>query len=420
MNYEELLELRQGENPRGVNTPIGTLARRQVDGQWRYELRLDSQFTEDSLFISALEQDEAATRLVNRPEQAKFSVERDSAGPYALLLPKGNYTTLEQYISEQPMALARKGYVEDTLQRLATLCDAVAKQGLHLVSMHPSLLLVRRKEGEVLALLHGSLYMGQGETTELMFGNIRDSIAPEVLGGSEPSDASDTYAMAWLAQWLYQSAEAPLGARAVLKKGLAIQPDKRPATPQTFVDNIRRRNGAAKQGLLLLAATLIAAAIVGFYFEMVPETEVVEFVKPNPVDSMAWVLEDTIFIPDDNLQPGQDTMDALMTPQERAWMKRYEKKAEEIFRKRYAKAADPILSSIYNDKSMASDQERFAATSLAGAERLDQLQKDLANEVGITDVRGQKLASDIIQEITKKKLEGLKGRASGATPGKEE
>ena len=92
MNYEELLELRQGENPRGVNTPIGTLARRQVDGQWRYELRLDSQFTEDPLFISALEQDEAATRLVNRPEQAKFSVERDSAGPYALLLPKGNYT----------------------------------------------------------------------------------------------------------------------------------------------------------------------------------------------------------------------------------------------------------------------------------------------------------------------------------------
>lgn len=420
MNYEEILEARQGEYPRGVNTPIGSLARRQIDGQWHYELRLDSQLTEDPAFMGALEKDEEATRYINRPEQAKFSIERDSAGPYALLLPKGNFTTLEQYISEQPMALARKGYVEDTLQRMATLSETVAKKGLHLVSMHPSLLLVRRKEGEVVAMIHGSLYMGLGETTDKVFGNIKESIAPEVLDGGEPNDVSDTYALAWLAQWLYQSAEAPIGAKKVLKQGLNAQPGKRPATPQAFIEKIGRRNGAAKQGLLLLAATIIAAFIIGIYFEMVPETEVVEFVKPNPVDTMAWVLEDTIFVPDDNLKPGQDTMAALMTPQERAMMKRYEKKAEEIFRKRYAKAAEPILGSIYSSKSMSSDQERFAATSLAGAQQLDQLEKELASEVGITDVRGQKLASEIIQEISKKKLDGLKGRASGATPKQEE
>lgn len=420
MNYEEILESRQGENPRGVHTPIGTLARRQVEGQWRYELRLDSLLTEDAHFIDALEKDEEAARLSNRPEQVKFSIERDSAGPYALLLPKGNYTTLEQYLNEQPMALAHKGYIETTLQRLSTLCKEASERGLHLVSMHPSLLLVRRKEGEVVALLHGSLYMNLGPTTERVFGSVKESIAPELFEGAKPDDTSDTYALAWLAQWLYQSAEVPMGADAVLNKALDPQPDKRPATPQKFIERIGRRNGMAKQGLLLLLATVIAAFIIGVYFEMVPKTEVVEFVKPNAVDSMAWVLEDTIFIPDDEIVPGQDSMATLMTPQERAMMKRYEMKAEEIFRKRYAKAADPILSTIYNKKSMASDQEKFAATSLAGAEELDRLQKELANEVGITDVRGQKLASEVIQEITKKKLEGLKGRASGATPGREE
>ena len=420
MNYEELLESRQGEHPRGVKTPIGSLARKQIDGQWRYEMRLDPQLAEDPLFVSALEKDEEATRLINRPEQAKFTIERDSAGPYALLLDKGNYTTLEQYISEQPMALARKGYVETTLQRMVTLCDTAAKQGLHMVSMHPSLLLVRRKEGEVLALLHGSLYVGQGETTERVFGSVKESIAPEVLDGAQPDAKSDTYALAWLAQWLYQSAEAPFGAKALLKKALSPQPDKRPDKPQTLVDGIGRRKEAAKQGVILLVATLIAAIAIGFYFEMVPETEVVEFVKPNGVDTMAWVLEDTIFIPDDNLKPGQDTMAALLTPQERAMMKRYEKKAEEIFRKRFAKAADPILSNIYSSKSMASDQEKFATISITGAEQLDQLEKDLANEVGITDVRGQKLASEVIQEISKKKLDGLKGQGSGTTSSKEE
>ena len=206
----------------------------------------------------------------------------------------------------------------------------------------------------------------------------------------------------------------------LIKKALSPQPDKRPDKPQTLVDGIGRRKEAAKQGVILLVATLIAAIAIGFYFEMVPETEVVEFVKPNAVDTMAWVLEDTIFIPDDNLKPGQDTMAALLTPQERAMMKRYEKKAEEIFRKRFAKAADPILSNIYSSKSMASDQEKFATISITGAEQLDQLEKDLANEVGITDVRGQKLASEVIQEISKKKLDGLKGQGSGTTSSKEE
>ena len=416
MNYEEIVEARQNENPMGVPMPIGTLSRRKEDGQWVQEIQLEPQLTDNPLFCEALLKDQQATALISNDRQLPFAVENDSAGPYALRLPKGNYTTLEQYLSDNPSALARQGYISDTLQRLADLSAVAARQSLFLLTMHPSMLLVHRKDGRVAGLLHGSCYAGYKEVSAHLFASVADSVAPEVMEGACPDAAADTYALAWLARWLYESASTPLGAKRVIAKALDPKPERRPATPQELMKRMGRRNSAARQGITLVAAVLVAAVVFGLYFELVPRTEKIEFVKPAAVDTMAYLLEDTIMVPEYIPDGKHDSTATLLTPQERAMMQRYEQKAEAIFRKRYAKEAERVLSGIYNSKMMASDQEKFAAASLACAAELDKLQKEMAAEVGITDVRGQKLASEVIDQVTKRKMDAMKGRSNNANP----
>ena len=101
-------------------------------------------------------------------------------------------------------------------------------------------------------------------------------------------------------------------------------------------------------------------------------------------------------------------------------MKQYNAKAEAIFRKQFSKAADAIISSVYNNESMNGEQTVFAAKVKQMTEQLGKKQEELASLTNLSSDRTQAIASEIIENITKKKMEAMDKDYIGLKPRLEE
>jgi hypothetical protein len=88
-------------------------------------------------------------------------------------------------------------------------------------------------------------------------------------------------------------------------------------------------------------------------------------------------------------------------------MREFQAKAEQIFRKQYTKAADLILSKIYNNERMNNSEKNFKASSKEVMEELVEKQKELASKSSLSDATTQRIASEIIEQLTEKKKKDL-------------
>ena len=88
-------------------------------------------------------------------------------------------------------------------------------------------------------------------------------------------------------------------------------------------------------------------------------------------------------------------------------MKEYQAKAEQIFRKQFTKEADRILSKVYNNKQMNLSEKDFMARSRSMTQELAKAEQDLAKQSSLGNERSQRIASEIIDQLTTKKMEAL-------------
>ena len=102
----------------------------------------------------------------------------------------------------------------------------------------------------------------------------------------------------------------------------------------------------------------------------------------------------------------QNKMRDTITADDRV-MKQYNAKAEAIFRKQFTKAAEAIISRVYNTESMNGDQKVFTAKTKQMTEDLAKKQEELAGLTDLSSDRTQAIASEIIENITRKKMEAM-------------
>ena len=161
-----------------------------------------------------------------------------------------------------------------------------------------------------------------------------------------------------------------------------------------------------------------------------PNTEPVEFVKPVEEPIPDDLFEDNM---EEYLGIGADAdsatiaeiiaqeklrNDSVSVDEKR--MRQYNAKAEAIFRKQFTKAADIIISRVYNTESMSGDQKVFAAKSKQMTEDLAKKQEELSQLTNLSSDRTQAIASEIIENITKKKMEAMDKDYLGLRPRQEE
>jgi hypothetical protein len=263
-------------------------------------------------------------------------------------------------------------------------------------------------------LCHGSFYAKLDQ--EVLYDGLEDYVAPEVLAGGEIDARADVYSLAKFVQWLYQSAGLPLEWRPIIRKATAQEPNRRYQSVRDFYQALVNRKQLRRSALVGFAAVAIALAIVGGYFYMLPQPEDVEYVKAveEPIpddlldeDNLLYGLgadADSATIA--NVVAKQMRMKDSLSVDEKE-MKEYQAKAEQIFRKQFTKEADRILSKVYNNKQMNLSEKDFMARSRTMTEELAKAEQELAKHSNLGNERSQRIASEIIDQLTTKKMEAL-------------
>jgi len=156
---------------------------------------------------------------------------------------------------------------------------------------------------------------------------------------------------------------------------------------------------------------------VGGYFYLLPSPDDIEYVKP---------VEEPI--PDDMLDEDGDLLFGIGADADSAAiaeavskqakindsvsvddrkLREYQAKAEAIFRKQFSRAADQILSRVYNNEKMNMSEKEFMVRSKAMTEELAKKEQELAKQADLGNERSQRIASEIIDQLTTKKMKEL-------------
>ena len=356
MNFEELIETRDARKTTKVRLPYGYFYKRLIDGKYSNFVEFHDEVADNIFFQKSVKEEYEALAGIDQKEQLHFMPNEGDDGIYAIAVEVGHYITVEQLLHDDPAIVARGEFIKTTLRDLMAFTSYLNEQGIYHVCFAPSNILLRKNDQAVRLLCHGSFYTKLDQ--DVLYDGVEEFVAPEVFNGGTIDSRTDVYSLGKFISYIYESSGLPLELKRVVEKATAENPEDRYDSVETMRKMIANLTKARRTGVTVVAAIAIALAVVGLFFYLLPSPEVVEYVKPvdEPIpDEM--VEED----PDMLLGIGADadsaTIAHIVELQKRrkdslgmspGKMREYNAKAEAIFRKQFTKAADAIISDVYN------------------------------------------------------------------------
>ena len=389
MNYEELLAARNEGKQHKMRQPVGGYYREQVDGKWRGMVDITPELNGNIAFSKGLQEECEKNKTLANNRQIHFTPVEENSEVRQLQLELGNYQTFEQLLADNPAIVAEKGFIDNLFNSLVDITEYLHQQGIRHVCYSPKTVFARKGDNSALLLSHGSFYLGMNDQREF-YGDDAEFVAPDV------------YSIGRFLQSLFDHADLPIAYRKAIKKAVSESPEDRFNTLTDMQKAITTVRSSIRSAVTFVAALVIALLCIGIYFELFPETEPVEFVKPAPRTATDDLL-------DDGFDPEElgVTSDGDSLVVDEATQRDFEAKAEQIFRKKYEKEADRILSTIYNKQYMNSSEKKFLAESETTINELMKVQSDLGSDAGLSPERSQLIATEIIERITNQKKKEL-------------
>lgn len=406
MNYEEMLAARNEGKAHKTNLPIGNYYREQTDGKWRGVVDVHVALRQNLVFSKALEAECEQNKVLNHAHQLHFTLVKEHGETKRLELAVGHFLTFEQLLKDNPAVVAGKDFLDNVLKDMVDITTYLHQQGIRHLCYSPRTVFVRKSDLAVMLLSHGSFYQ-QMTDQQAFYGDDAQYVAPEVLEGGIVDERSDVYGIGRFLQSLMGQSDLPIEYRSAVKKAVSELPDNRYDTPEDLQKAIMKRRSSIRSAVTTVLALVAALICVGIYFEMVPETNPVEFVKPAPREPIDDLLDDGI-TPEELGLGGSGATEEDAQPDKRD----YDAKAEEIFRKKYEKEADRILSKIYNNDYMSNSEKKFMSESESTIDELMKVQDELTAESGLSPERARVISSQIIERITEQKKKALGGTNS--------
>ena len=411
MNFEEMLEQREVKKTSKIRMPYGYFYKRLIDGKYSNFVQFHDELTEDIFFGHCVKAESDAVASIDHKTQLHFSTNGEDDGVFAIAVEVGNYQTLEQLLNDNPAIVARNEFMSATLKTLFNFTAFLNSKGIYHVCFAPSNILMRKTDNAVRLLCHGSFY--KKVDVDLLYEGVEDYIAPEVFDRGEIDARTDVYSLGKLISYLYNSAGMPFELKPVIKKATDADPDKRYASVEDFEAAINRAQTLKRTGLLGAAALAIALTIVGLFFYTLPSPDDMEYVKPieEPVpdemieedmDALLGIGADTDSATIAQIVKQQQHMkDSLGLSEGK--MREYKSKAEEIFRKQFTKAAEQIISKVYNKDQMNGSEKDFTLKAQKMTEELVAKKDEIKKSTAIGSDRAEAIADKIIEQLTEKK-----------------
>lgn len=401
MNYEELLKVQEGMTPHREELLFGGFLRRQTDGKFCYFVELRPELTDNLVFCEALKTEQQWSLRQHSKYQLHYELRYDDASQlFEIAFEPGVFQPLSALLRDNPAVVAQRGFVDGLVGSLFEYVSQLHAQQVFNLCLAPQNVFVRKGDDTPLLLSHGSFYKNVSDKAAL-FSVAHDYVAPEVLAGQPSDQRSDVYSLGRLIEYLYSQGSMPFEYRQVVKKATAAEPDKRYKTIADMRSALAQKRSFRRSIIMMVSAVVISMLAFFTYVELLPSSESVEFVEPAP-------QTETVDPYSDEYAPGVDLSDegdSLDISDEML-----NAKAEAIYRKRYEKAADEILSKVYNNKHMGSSEKTFMANSQSMAEELLKAQQQLAEETGMPSGLAGRIGHEIVERLTEQKQKSLTRR----------
>ena len=407
MNYEELLIAKAGGKLNQSQMPIGEFYRAKTGNKYQSMVDIRDSLLSNITFCEGLKCECKENKTIGDKHQLHFTpVMQDNEIVRLAVSEPGQYMSFAEMLSETPAVVAQRDFLETVLEGLVNITTLLHKKGIRHVCYSPRTVFARKGDYSPILLSHGSYYMSLSNQEEF-YGEDAKYVAPEVLQHGSVDDRCDVYSMGMFLQSLCAASDMPLEFRRALKKAASESPEDRFNTPEELLNAVRKQHNVIRSAIVVCISCVIALVCVGLYFDMFPETNPVEFVKPVPRQPTDDLL-------DDGFDPAElgvtNSGDSLIFDE--ASERDYNAKAEEIFRKKYTEEADRILSKIYNKEYMSNAEKKFTSESQSTIDELMKKQAELGSDAGLTPERSQLIATEIIDRITEQKKKELGGTNS--------
>ena len=396
MNFAEMLNAQEGQKSHRENTPLGSYYRCLVDGKYRYTIDLRPELTDSIVFCEALKSEQQWALRHRVMQQLHYELRYDGETLSGIALEQGNFVTLASLLEQNPAVVASKGFVDNLVLALFDHASALHHENIWHLCFAPNNIFIRKSDNKPFLLFHWSFCKEMTGFASL-FAGIEDFLAPEVLSAQQVDQRSDIYSLGRLIAFLFSQGSMSYEYKKIVKKATDENPSKRYATIEDMRKDLSQKR-STRRSVLVFAATL-AISLLAFIiyidslpgpasaieFEEHPQTTANDLLGSNDLDA------DTTFV-DDSLDLSDE---ALM------------RKAEMIYRKRYQKAADEILSRVYNKKHMGMSEKVFVANSQTMAEDLLKAQQQLAEETGLPESMAGRIGHEIVEQLTEDKQKNL-------------
>lgn len=414
MNYEELLIAKAGGKLNYSQMPIGDFYRAKMDNKYQSTVDIRDSLISNITFCEGLKRECEENKTIGDKHQLHFTpVKQDNEIVRLAISEPGQYMSFAEMLSETPAVVAQRDFLKTVLEGLVSITTLLHKKGIRHICFSPRTVFARKGDYSPILLSHGSYYLSMSNLEEF-YGEDAEYVAPEVLQKGSIDDRCDVYSIGKFLQSLCASSDMPFEYRRALKKAVSELPEDRYNSPEELLNAVRKKHNVIKTSIIAALSCVAALVFVGLYFDMFPETNPVEFVKPVPRQPTDDLL-------DDGFDPAElgvtNSGDSLVYDE--SMDRTYYAKAEEIFRKKYTEEADRILSKIYNKDYMSGAEKKFISESQSTIDELMKKQAELGSDAGLTPERSQLIATEIIERITEQKKKEMGGTNSRAIQKKE-
>lgn len=411
MNYEELLIAKAGGKLNQSQMPIGEFFRAKTGNKYQSTVDIRDSLLSNITFCEGLKRECDENKTIGDKHQLHFTpVMQDNDIVRLAISEPGQYMSFAEMLNETPAVVAQRDFLKTVLEGLVSITTLLHKKGIRHLCFSPRTVFARKGDYSPMLLSHGSYYMSMSNLEEF-YGDDAQYVAPEVLHHGTIDDRCDVYSLGKFLQGLCATSDMPFEYRSALKKATSELPEDRFNTPEELLNAVRKQHNVIRSAVIVAISCVAALVCVGLYFDMFPETNPVEFVKPVPRQPTDDLLDDG-FDPAELGVTNSDSGDSLVFDE--TTERTYTAKAEEIFRKKYAQEADRILSKIYNKEYMSNAEKKFTAESQSTIDELMKKQAELGNDAGLTPERSQLIATEIIDRITEQKKKEMGGSNSRA------
>lgn len=436
MNFEELIQTKTQRTADQQQLPLGCLRRVQI-GQRSYQIisikqeLIDNQLFQDDLKeysrrsaslpakwqihhcpVHSLEELEGTEGKEKGTEQAETegkSPEAEKSGHARfIVLEQGSWMSFDKMLRETPQLVADDHFINEVTSQLFAALENNHQQGIHHLCLAPSILFVRKGE-HTPVLLHAGSFFSNIHDVKNIYQGLEEFVAPEVKDNQTTDARSDIYALGKLLEYIFQFSSAPYTYKRLIKKATQPVAENRYQSVGEMKRALKRLQTGYQATLALSIGAILSAIIYFGLNTFTPQPEDMEYVKPAQTDSLEDDFDKGFNAETEFGTKMTNDSGLQFTADEVQQMKEYEAKAEAIFKKQFTAKAEQILGKAYNKNAMKGNEKSFKAATLNMTEELIQAQRELAKESGISNTKSEKIASEIIEQLSEKMMkEALK------------